>query len=146
MVVNRYQVLNKNKFEGMSESGNVDFSWHQTSQGKDLISSLRQPFGKCFLPKIFDKLNFLILNVFINSTGIFEKPLAIQNTNYDILEYKLLLYGKSGVGKSSLVSKLLNCPIQPNYYETPGLPSFARLNFSIVQISSGILQVLRCLP
>ncbi|ESO12795.1 hypothetical protein HELRODRAFT_159380 [Helobdella robusta] len=97
----------------------VDLSWYQSNEGRELISSLRQPFG------------------------LLEKPLALLINSYEVLEYKLLLYGKSCVGKSRFLSKLLNVHrINANYCETPGI-QISTIYWPVKMIPAGTITIFK---
>ncbi|XP_061196948.1 ciliogenesis and planar polarity effector 2-like [Saccostrea echinata] len=78
--------------------------WYNSSAGKGVLASLttqnllkRKPFG------------------------ILDKPILTTNTVTDEVKYKILLVGKSGVGKTSTIAKLSGNDIPTSHSETPGI-------------------------
>eukprot|EP00117_Sycon_ciliatum_P037769 scpid59623/ scgid28176/ REM2- and Rab-like small GTPase 1 len=52
--------------------------------------------------------------------GLLEEP-AHGQSGACVLKYKILLWGKAGVGKTSTVAKLCGLKVPPLHYETPGV-------------------------
>ncbi|XP_078338140.1 ciliogenesis and planar polarity effector 2-like [Crassostrea virginica] len=53
--------------------------------------------------------------------GILDKPVLPANITADEVKYKILLVGKSGVGKTSTIAKLSGNDIPNSHSETPGI-------------------------
>lgn len=78
--------------------------WYSSTTGKAVLSSLmtrnllkRKPFG------------------------ILDKPVLPSNITADEVKYKILLVGKSGIGKTSTIAKLSGNEIPVTHSETPGI-------------------------
>ncbi|XP_052718129.1 ciliogenesis and planar polarity effector 2-like [Crassostrea angulata] len=78
--------------------------WYSSTTGKAVLSSLmtrnllkRKPFG------------------------ILDKPVLPLNITADEVKYKILLVGKSGIGKTSTIAKLSGNEIPATHSETPGI-------------------------
>lgn len=91
----------------------IDFSWLQSDTGAKILSSVQQN-GK------------------LKNFGLLEKPtLASPFTQYQEVDYKIMLIGKSYSGKTTFVDSLSNkrhnvsslnpmIPMDKTYCETPG--------------------------
>ncbi|XP_077054289.1 ciliogenesis and planar polarity effector 2 [Siphateles boraxobius] len=53
--------------------------------------------------------------------GLLEAPMMPPHMNVDIVRYKVLISGKSGVGKSALAARLAGLELPKMHYETTGI-------------------------
>lgn len=68
-------------------------------------------------------LSMILVEVYLIA-GILDKPVLPANITADEVKYKILLVGKSGVGKTSTIAKLSGNDIPNSHSETPGKCSF----------------------
>lgn len=89
---------------GNNYSVSLDLEWHQTTEGQGVLAHLTDP--QTGIRKVY---------------GFLERPNIPPTLN--ILSYKLFLVGKTGAGKTSLVSYLSGQQgwVSSNQGETPGI-------------------------
>ncbi|XP_036369546.1 ciliogenesis and planar polarity effector 2 [Octopus sinensis] len=84
----------------------LDFKWYQSKIGLEILFSLQHADGS---RKVF---------------GLLEQPNLPQTVSVKEVEYKILLVGKTGVGKTATAANLTGHPIPENHYETTGIEVF----------------------
>ncbi|GAB1602233.1 ciliogenesis and planar polarity effector 2-like [Argonauta hians] len=88
----------------MLKSGSLlDHKWYQSETGLEILFSLQHSDGS---RKVF---------------GLLEQPHLPQSVAVEEVRYKILLVGKSGVGKTATAANLTGHPIPENHYETAGI-------------------------
>ncbi|RDD44184.1 REM2- and Rab-like small GTPase 1 [Trichoplax sp. H2] len=80
----------------------IEHDWYESNQGRE--------FFNCLLRKQKRR-----------QFGVLERPTFPLGMSSEIQSYKLFLYGKAGVGKTSLICKLCGLDIPQIHHETPGL-------------------------
>ncbi|XP_030041747.1 ciliogenesis and planar polarity effector 2 [Microcaecilia unicolor] len=76
--------------------------WHQYAQGKEYLGSiLRKNERKLF--------------------GLIERPVLPPQVAADTVSYKIFVSGKSGVGKTAMVAKLVGLEVPSVHHETTGI-------------------------
>ncbi|XP_072283117.1 ciliogenesis and planar polarity effector 2 [Pyxicephalus adspersus] len=76
--------------------------WHQNAEGGEYLS--------CILRKRKRRM-----------FGLIEQPVLPPQLPFDIASYKIFVCGKSGVGKTALISKLCGLEVPSVHHETTGI-------------------------
>ncbi|XP_064643123.1 ciliogenesis and planar polarity effector 2-like isoform X2 [Lineus longissimus] len=82
----------------------IDLQWYRSTEARDIISCISHR-------------NLQKRKVF----GLLEKPSVPLASSLEEYKYKILIYGKTGVGKTSTVAKLSGNDIPSSHCETPGI-------------------------
>ena len=63
---------------------------------------------------------FIFCTFFFFSIGLLEHPSLPSVVSPEEVQYKIMLVGKNGVGKTATAANLTGYSPMENYYETPG--------------------------
>lgn len=81
----------------------LDLKWYQSPAGMEIISSLQRE------------------DMSHKTFGLLEHPSLPSIVTAEEVQYKIMLVGKNGVGKTATATNLTGYSPMENYYETPGI-------------------------